>query len=810
MSSRLKIFTGITGVLLVTLVTGFLFIRYQIRKSYPEPEGTITLTGISAPVTVGRDRYGVPRIEAENEHDLLFALGYVHAQDRLWQMDMTRRIGLGRLSELFGGVTLPFDRMFRIVGIRRIAENIEKQMTPSSRARVQAYADGINRFIETHAGKYPIEFDILRYDPEPWTPLHSIIIGRLMAWELNLSWWADLTLGALVDKLGYEKARDVFPSYPANVPPTVPPPYLRAAMPGATAFLHTAREYALFRGIGGFLGGSNAWAVAPTKSASGKVILANDTHLQLTQPSKWYEAQLVCPEYSVAGFSIPGVPGIVSGSNTHIAWGVTNVMADDADFYIIQIDSTDAGRYIFDGRPLPIMTREERIEVRNDTTHYVTIRSTHHGPIVTDIKTMLKKGEPPFVASMRWTGAEFSDQIEAFNKINKARNWDEFSAGVKEFSGPGQNFVYGDIQGNIGYRAGMWLPIRTPGLNPTLPLPGWQRETEWRGFVPFVDLPFLYNPPDGYVATANNKLVDDTYPHHISNIWEPPSRIQRLREVLGRQQAFSVRDFELLQNDQLSLYAKELTPFILAACADEKASGHNALAMEYLKNWNFVFGREDVATAIYQQFLTRLIANIFRDEMGEALFHDYVILVNIPLRVTLRLVQEGTSLWFDDIVTPEVETRDDIIRRSMKQALDILRETLGDETRHWQWGALHTVTLQHPFGLQKPLDKVFSIGPYPYGGGSTVMTSGEYNFNDVLNPGPLGTPFGVTVGASFRRIVDMANPLVSQTILPSGQSGQVMHPHYADQTPLWLNGAYKTVHIDSASSVSLLRLEPVR
>ena len=578
-----------------------------------------------------------------------------------------------------------------------------------------------------------------------------------------------MTLGAIVDRVGYEKAKEIFPTYPATVAPIVPSSEWQKTMSAALDFLGTAQEYCNFRGIGGMLGGSNAWVVAPQKSSSNSAILANDTHLQLTQPSKWYELQLNAPGYDVMGFSVPGIPGIVAGHNAAIAWGLTNVMADDADFYVEKIDSSDAARYIYDGQSLPILSREEEIQVRNDTSQYVIIRSTHHGPVVTDITTLLKKADYSFVATMRWTGAEISDQIEAFNKINKASNWNEFSAGVKEFSGPGQNFVYGDAHGNIGYRCGVWLPVRASRNNTTLALNGWEKETEWNGFVPFEQLPYLYNPPEGFIATANNKIVDDSYPHHLSDLWEPPSRIQRLREVLSKNEHFSVRDFESLQNDQFSHYAKELTPYIVAACAGDSTIAQNKLIVAYLTSWNFVFAKEDIATTIFQQFFTLLVQNVYEDEMGKNLFHDYVILGNIPLRVTKRLVEDGTSLWFDNIRTTPVETRDDILRQTMREAVNALREKLGDETRNWQWGNLHTVTLQHPFGLQKPLDKVFSLGPYPYGGGATAMTSGEYSFNEAIEPTELGKPFGVSVGSSFRHIVDMAKPHEARMVLPSGQ-----------------------------------------
>ena len=787
--TRTKVIIGLLGVLLIAGVATILFLRFQLTKSFPQVTGSVVLPGLEHSVTILRDEFGVPRIEAAGEHDLMFALGYVHAQDRLWQMDMVRRVGEGRLSEVFGSVALPFDRMFRIIGIHRISKEIEQKITGESHNRLVAYAQGVNAFIDTHHGKYPVEFDMLGYDPESWIPVHSIIVGRLMAWELNLSWWTDLTYGEIAARVPLEKAIDIFPPYPGNIPPTVPSAEWHRYTGLGKEFMRAAQEYAAFNGNSGMLGGSNAWAVGPGKSAPGKVILANDTHLQLQTPAKWYEVVLHAPGYDVRGMSVPGVPGIVAGNNQHIAWGITNVMADDADFYIEQIDSTDTTRYWYDGGWLPIRFREEEIMVKGDTIVPLIIRSTHHGPIITDVGTVIKKHRVAAVASMRWTGAEISDQIGAFNKINRATNWEEFTQGVSQFSGPGQNFVYGDASGNIGYWCGVKLPIRGK-QNTTLPLPGWDPSTEWKGFVPFKELPHLYNPPEGYIATANNKIVDDSYPYHISDLWEPPARIVRLRDVLGTPGAFSVEDFARLQSDTFSPFAKALTPYILAACSDSGSTfPERDLVLEYFRNWNFEFTREDVTTTIFQEFFVKLLENTYRDELGEDLFHDWTLLVNVPIRVTMKLVEEGTSTWFDDLHTDSIETRDLIIRKSMNEAVTTLRERFGGQLKTWRWGDLHSVTLRHPFGLVKPLDRIFNIGPFPYPGGSTSLMSGEYDINK---------PFAVTVGPSFRQIIDFSNLNEVRSVLPSGQSGQVFNIHYDDQTPLWLNGGYRIARMTPA------------
>lgn len=803
MSKRGKLLVGILSILVLLLLAGSLFIRYQIRKSFPRVSGTLQLAGLEQPVDVARDEFGVPHIRAANEHDLFFALGLVHAQDRLWQMDLIRRSGEGRLSELFGHATLPFDRMFRIVGIRRISEAIEKSLPQSTLERLQWYADGVNAVITMQKGAYPLEFDLLGYQPELWTPLHTIIVGRMMAWELNISWWSDLTLGAISERVGLTKALDILPAYPPEVPPIVPEAVWRQSARLTSGYLKTSQQYLAFRGIESIAGGSNAWVVNPSRSASKKVLLANDTHLRLTLPAQWYEVQLRTPDINVRGMSVPGAPAVVAGRNDSIAWGLTNVMADDADFFVEKVDSADSSTYLYNDRWLPMTVLNEEIGVRGDSARAVTIRLTRHGPVVTDITTPIQLGRYPYVASMEWTGAGIDDQFDALWRIDRARNWKEFTQGVRAFAVPGQNFVYGDEAGNIGYWCGVKIPIRSM-RHSILPLPGWDPGSDWKGYVPFEKLPHLFNPPEGFIATANNKIVDDTYPYDISDLWESPSRFLRLREVLSKKgEVFSVEDFERLQNDDFSFHAREIVPFILDAYPDSiSASPDEKRALEYLRNWHCRFAKEDIAAAVYQEFFVRLLENTFRDEMGPELYHDFVLLTNIPVRVITKLLQEGSSEWFDDVTTPAIETRDDMIRKSLREGLQALHERLGDDPKSWRWGELHTVTLQHPFGLRKPLDVVFNIGPFPFPGGTTTLVSGEYDFNQ---------PFAVTVGPSYRAIYDMANPGEVRSVLPSGESGQALHPHYRDQTELWLNGAYRIeLTEDRDGHWDHLRLEPVR
>ena len=803
MKPRTRIVVGVTGVLLVLAVVAFFFFRHQVRKSFPLTEGKVQISGLTAPVDVYRDEYGVPLVAAGTERDLMFTIGYVHAQDRLWQMDLARHAGEGRLSELFGTETVPFDRLFRVVGLRRTADSLRAHLDGATMERLGWYAEGVNACIASNRGRFPVEFDLLGHDPEPWEPVHSLLVARLIAWELNLSWWTDITLGAIAERVGLLKAVDIVPSYPPDVAPTLPEAAWKKQIPLASGFVRVGHAYAQAFGRVSIGGGSNAWAVSSRRSATGHALLANDAHLQLSVPSMWYEMILSGGGYDVRGMSIPGAPGIVAGRNGRIAWGLTNLMADEADFYVERLDSASGTTYAYDGQWRPLASWEEEIGVRGDTTVSIVVRTTRHGPIVSDVQTSLQQTRTPFTISMRWTGYEVNDPIGTLLALNRARTWTEFNAALDGFTVPAQNMVYADVEGVVGYRCAGKLPIRgtAGGL---FPLPGWDAGSDWKGFVPAARLPRMLNPEEGFVASANNKVVDNSYPYPMGELWEPPARIQRLRELLAEHpEAVTVADCERWQNDRVSPFAMQLVPYVLRVCADSSFSlPERERIVEYLRSWNFSFDRDDIPSTIFHPWLVRFVRDTFRDEMGDSLYHDYVLLANIPLRVIARLVSDGTSPWFDDVTTDAVESRDDIIRRSLREAVADVRERLGEDPRRWRWGSLHTVELRHPFGLRPPLNAIFNVGPFPFGGGSTALMSGEYSFN---------TPYTVSVGPSYRQIFNLGDPSTARVVLPPGQSGHAFHPQFDDQARLWLNGAYRTAMSDPrAGRWNRLTLEPAR
>lgn len=792
MSKPLKLTLGIGTALLILLIAVILFLRYLVTKSFPVTEGTLAVQEIYDEVHVYRDQFGVPHILAKNEHDMFLAVGYIHAQDRLWQLDLIRRAGQGRLSEIFGEKTVEFDKLFRTIGIARVAEEIERNLHPESKELLVAYADGINAFIRDNEKRLPVEFDMLNYRPEPWQVQHSIIVTRMIAWELSLAWFTDITFGIIAERVGPVKASEIIPVWQKNAPRII------AEYPGRLGekFLDINSKFLAFMGIEGLQGGSNCWVIGPQKSSNGKPILANDVHLMMPVPARWYQLHISCPGWNVAGVSLPGTPLIVVGRNDAIAWGVTNAMVDDADFYVEKVDSSRS-LYLFDGREYPIVTREDTIYVGKNDSVIVTINKTRHGPVIDRVHPLLKDSSTNFAQyalAMRWTGLEVSDEAYAFYLFNKAKNAAEFAAGIPYFMVPGQNVVFADTSGNIGYWTAARIPIRGK-YNPMMPVPGWLAENDWKGFVPAQQLPKLWNPPEGFIATANNKITKDNYPYYISELWEPPSRIERIRELLSSTNQLTAEDFKRFQMDVLSPYGKEFVSYLLQACEHQTPNHPLAnAALEYLRNWDFRFHRDDVPSSIVNATLVHFLRNVFEDEMGDTLFKQFVTFSAIPYRVASQLLARQTeggfadsSSWFDDIRTPAIETKDEILRKSLYDALDELQTKFGSDTKLWRWGSLHTVTFSHPFGSRKPLDKVFNIGPFPVQGAASTICKMDFRISN---------PYVTTVGPSMRHVIDLGNTSTFSSVITSGESGQALHKHYDDQTVLWLNGSYHKMVMD--------------
>jgi penicillin amidase len=762
---------AIAGLLVIALAGGYLWLQHLLKNGLPVTSGEVVLAGLQAPVEIVRDEYGVPHILARNEADLFFAMGYAMAQDRFWQMEFHRRLGAGRLSELFGEDFVKVDRYFRMT----TAAGIQREVPPELAYVPKAFSEGVNAYLKTHGDHLPVEFKLLRYTPEPWDKDDYITILKVINWALSLGWHVDQTAGAMLEKVGEDRLRDAFPPWASDAPLILP----GGAM---AAFACTDERLALARQIEGLIsfsgaGASNNWVVSGRNSATGKPILANDPHLALTNPSFWWEVHLSCPGLDASGFAVPGVPGLPVGHNAHVAWGVTNVMADDVDFYVEKIHPNDPLKYEYQGVWQGMRVKEETIRVKGKDPVKIRMLLTRHGPLVSEPKA----GEGKAV-SARWAFTERPQPLRAAYLLMKARDVNEVREALRDWELPGQNFVFADVAGNIGYWCCAAIPIRAKG-DGLLPVPGWTDEWEWRGYVPFDEKPHVINPPAGFLATANGRVADENYPYSIGRYWEPEDRITRIREVLSAKERLSVRDFQDLQQDIRCLLASEMTPLLVRALRSRSSDEKSMRAADILSGWDFRMSKESPAAALFELTYRRFLDHVFRDELGEALHGAYLKAVAFPPRAVRAILKKGTSPWLDDVTTPEKEGLEEMLLKSLDQAFSELGIVKAEDPAKCRWGQLHQLTFVHALGKKKPLDRIFNLGPYPVDGNNLTVNKKQYLLEEA---------FKCSYGVSERMIVDLSDMDRAFHVLPTGQSGHLKSPHHQDQVELYLEGRYHT------------------
>jgi penicillin amidase len=548
--------------------------------------------------------------------------------------------------------------------------------------------------------------------------------------------------------------------------------------------------------------GSNNWAVSGAHSVSGKPVIANDPHLAFSAPGKWYIVNIRAGKWNASGVTLPGIPEMVIGKNENIVWALTNVMADQTDFYIETVNK-EKTHYKVDTAWKPLKKMEYTIKVKDSSDVRLEVWETHHGPVISGVHLFsnLRKVEnnAPFI-SMRWTGNDVSDEYYAMYQINRARDWSAFRQGVKYFTTPGQNFLYADVQGNIGFICDSKIPLRGAG-NPNFAMDGADTRNDWTGYVPYETMPYVFNPPEGKLATANNN-VTPSFPHYITGVWEPTSRIDRINEMLSLQDKFSPADFKRMQMDFFSPYAREITAHLLAAFKDVKITDPNLKrAVKLLSEWDSDFLPELPAPAIYAAFFKHLLLNTFRDELGGELFNQYCMIANVPYRAIQRMLTDNAYPLFDDVTSAnKKETRDDIIRKSMGNALTELETAMGKDIHAWRWGKIHHVTFKHFFhGTSSVLDNFIDIGPAEIGGDGTTVFNTEYPLNEYHSEVNRlqTTPYENILGPSMRFICDLSTPDQFEIVLPTGQSGNILSPHYSDMTEHWLRGGYYTLRVSA-------------
>ena len=772
------------------------FIRFLDKGSSPKYKGSLQLAGLADKVKVCWGDYGVPHVYAANEEDLFLAQGYLHAQERLWQMDMSRRLLSGRLAEIFGDFPVPwkelasqfrgrrsidFDYFLRLIGMRRAAAASLELADESELRHLQAYSQGVNRYIERCGRRLPWEFRLLRYDPEPWRPEDSLIIGKGFAFFLSMALFTRLNMIAIAAKLGdhQQMLRSLRPNYPEDGLTITQTVWNSAQNIWEFTNGAFARSDWSTAGLG-----SNNWVVAPGCSATGRAILCNDPHLRLTIPSIWYlmhlkaETSTTQPEgYEVWGASIPGSPCVQLGHNRWISWGVTAAVCDDVELFIEKPHPLDPNRYLIGNSWFTMDKREEIIKVRRSGENKKIVRSTRHGPVLSDFGNYPDSAQ---VLSLRWTAHEPSREFRCLFGVNQARNWQEFLDSIAYQSAPTLNYVYADCHGNVGYSLAGKIPLRRrmPSL---LPLDGSIQDNDWQGFVPFAELPRIYNPPEGVIATANNRIVDTSYPHYLSHFFEPPSRIHRIKELLAAKSSLSISDMESIQNDHVSLYAKDVIKILQSDLA-QVSQGKEQLeaAADRLIRWDGSCDEKSVASTIFHVFQHRLMVNLLVPVLGEDLLPAFLEIFNQSLMPTYQIFKDPGSSWFSS------RSRQELVAASIREACEELGKKLGDDMELWHWGKIHRLMLNHPLARIKLLQPLLSSGSFPSPGDGTTINMGFYRHSN---------PYEHTVGASLRFIIDVGRWQASRFVLASGQSGHPFTQHYDDQTPLWRAGRYIRMEI---------------
>ena len=808
--------TGI-GFLLVLLV---LFVLWSTRRPFPQVSGTIEIAGLDGDVEVIRDENGIPHIYASTVHDLFLAQGYVHAQDRFWQMDTWRHIGAGRVSEMFGEDQLETDAFLRTMGWIDLAADQFEGTSDVGKEALAGYVAGVNSYISQRSpAELGFEYTVLElvnrnYTPEPWTAVDSIVWAKVMAWDLRGNMMDEISRSFLLDDFTPGEVELFYPAYPeehpvivGNAGPRTPGLGLDPPPLGVMNSIDRAAANAgLVDGLGigfGFGVGSNSWVIGPERSATGSAILANDPHLGIRMPSIWYQVALHCSPrtdacpFDVAGFSFAGMPGVIIGHNDRIAWGLTNLGPDVTDLYIEKINPDNPFQYEVDGRWVDMEVRTETIEVAGADAVEVTVRSTRHGPIISDDFGILEDftdnaGIPlpeEYAIALRWTALdENTSLIDAVLSIDLATDFESFRDALRLFDVPSQNMVYADVDGNIGYQSPGLIPVRSNG-DGRVPVPGWTNEYEWTGYIPFDDLPSVYNPSEGYIATANNPVVDGAYPHLITTDWDHGDRAARIVEMIEADDSIDLDDVAAMQFDNRNRHADRLLPWFTSVDLVGE-DGKLVRAKEILSNWDRYNDADSAGAAIFEAVWRNLLVLTFHDDLVEDTWPRGGS--RWSLAVAGMLETPKLSVW-DDSSTSKVEDRDDILEAAFRAGVAEVEDLLGGDPDEWQWGQLHGAVFRNETLGESGVgffESRFNRGPYPAAGGTDIVNATGWRAEEG---------YDVTWVPSLRMIVDMGDLNNSLAIHTTGQSGHAYNSHYQDMAEPWSEGDYFPMEWDRAA-----------
>ena len=788
---------ALLSIFLVLLIAAGTAIWWFVYRPLPQVDGTIVVNGLHSDVSVERDCWGIPHIRAASTEDMVEAQGYVMAQDRLWQMDLLRRVGRGQLSEIFGPALVSIDKKFRTLGFGRAAEREAATASGEPRVIVEAYARGVNRFIEQHHNQLPLEFSLLHYEPQPWTPADTFVIGGYMYETLTDTWQRELDRAKVTERVGLDRAKDLFSVEASmdhfivgdpndkkdgsqrahsgddedddddemdsddvikaqNLKPGAPgedeiPPDITSIMwPAARDFL-SATNREIRQSLG-----SNNWVVSGAHTATGKPLLANDTHLELSVPSIWYELHLTAPGWNVAGFTFPGAPFVVIGHNDRIAWGFTNNGADVQDLYIETFNPVTPDEYRVNGAWKKAQTLDEVIHVKGKPDEHLTVVSTRHGPVVR------RDGDKGY--ALRWTATEPDGLSNSYNWLGAAKNWDEFRKVIKRSWGPAQNAVYADVTGNIGYVMSARVPIRKKGHG-EVPVPGDTDDYEWTGYIPFEQLPQALNPESGLIVTANARVTGSDYKPYLTDRWEEPYRTARIFDLLQGRHDLRPEDMLKVQNDTYSyphmFLAEQLSAAAKSAPPKDTRAQH---LVQQLKDWNGIAGPDSVEVSFLQGVRRSLLQMILEPYLG----NDTDLYEWRSMTFLQKVLTERPAKW----LPPVYKNYDELLSAAADRTVSKLAaQTKSQRPKDWPWKRFNSLQMLHPMGKTGILKLLFSVSDKPQSGTVYSVRAASKSH-----------------GPSERFVANLANWDNSILLITSGESGQVGSSHYTDQFSFWYEG----------------------
>ncbi|MCW2866300.1 MAG: penicillin acylase family protein [Marmoricola sp.] len=803
----------LVGALVATLIGG----AVAVRRPLPQTSGTLRLDGLSGRVEVARDAHGVPQVYAGSSTDLFFAQGFVQAQDRFFEMDFRRHVTAGRLSEMLGKATVETDMYIRTMGWRRVAAQEYDLLEPASRAYLDAFSAGVNAYLKGKAAtSISAEYTVLAlggldYQPEKWSPIDSLAWLKAMAWDLRGNMDDEVARSRLAVDRTPAQVEELYPRFPydrhAPIVATGTTTGGAAARPAPAYSRGQAQALeAVRRGVDAIpdlMGrgtgiGSNSWVVSGAHTVSGKPLLANDPHLSTSLPGVWYQMGLHCTHvgascpFDVSGFTFSGVPGVVIGHDRDVAWGFTNLNPDVTDLYLEKITGQS---YLYDGKQVPLEQRDEVIRVAGSGSRLITVRSTRHGPLLSDVSAELSSvganapapdGSPDrgngYAVALSWTALTPRPTADAIFGFDTAHDWASFRAAARSFAVPSQNLVYADTAGHIGYQAPGAIPIRKGGRSGDYPAAGWLPADDWTGrYVPFEELPSSFDPPEGYVVTANQAVTGPDFPYALTPNPDQGYRSQRIRTLLDRRLAhgakLDVRAMGEVQGDTRNPMAPVLVPYLVRQLM---TSEYYADGQRLLVGWDFTQPADSAAAAYFDVVWRQVLALTFHDQLPRQLWPDGG---SRWMAVVTKLLREPRSQWWDDATTAGVvEDRDTILAKAMRAARDELTRRESVSAKRWTWGRLHRLALenqslgQSKIGLVRAL---FNRGPFPVGGGGAAVDATSWDAADG---------YAVTTAPSMRMVVDLAALDRSRWVTLTGTSGHLASPHYRDQTDLWVRG----------------------